>query len=72
MSAGKEIKQFGERAIAAMFKEYNQLNDLTVFGRVNPDTLTQEQKDNALWAINLIKEKRNGIIKGRTIADGRT
>jgi len=57
MSAGKEIKQFGERAIAAMFKEYNQLNDLTVFGRVNPDTLTQEQKDNALWSINLIKEK---------------
>jgi len=71
MSAGKGIKQFGERTIAAMFKEYNQLNDLTVFGRVTPDTLSQEHKDNALQAINLIKEKRNGIIKGRTIADGR-
>jgi len=57
MSAGKGIKQFGERAVAAMFKEYNQLNDLTVFGRVNPDTPTQEQKNNALRAINLIKEK---------------
>jgi len=71
MSAGKGIKQFGKRAIAAMFKEYNQLNDLAVFGRVNPDTLTHEQKDNVLRAINLIKEKQNGIIKGGTVADGR-
>jgi hypothetical protein len=54
-----------------MFKEYNQLNDMKVFGSVNPDTLTKTQKGKALHAINLIKEKRCGRIKGRTCADGR-
>ena len=71
MSAKKGIKTFGESAIAAMFKEYNQLNDMNVFGSVNPDTLTRDQKYKALHAINLIKEKRCGRIKGRTCADGR-
>jgi hypothetical protein len=49
----------------------NQLNDMTVFGKVNPDMLSPEQKRKALCAINLIKEKRCGKIKGRTVADGR-
>jgi KUP system potassium uptake protein len=71
MSAAKGIKLFGERAVAAMFKEYNQLHDMSVFGKVDPDTLTHEQKKKALRAINLIKEKRCGKIKGRTVADGR-
>ena len=71
MTAAKGIKLFGERAIAAMFKEYNQLNDMGVFGIVNPDSLSVEQKKKALRAINLIKEKRCGRIKGRTVADGR-
>ena len=71
MSAKKGIKTFRESAIAAMFKEYNQLNDMNVFGSVNPDTLTKDQKYKALHAINLIKEKRCGRIKGRTCADGR-
>ena len=71
MSASKGIKTYGERAVAAMFKEYRQLNDLEVFGPVNPDTLTKDEKRLALRAINLIKEKRCGKIKGRTVADGR-
>ena len=72
MGAKKGIKLFGQRAVAAMFKEYNQLNDMSVFGKVDPDTLTQEQKKKALRAINLITEKRCGKIKGRAVADGRT
>jgi hypothetical protein len=44
MSAAKGIKLFGKRAVAAIFKEYNQLNDMTVFGKVNPDTLSPEQR----------------------------
>jgi hypothetical protein len=71
MTADKGFKQFGERAFAAMFKEYNQLNDMAVFGKLNPDTLTSPEKKGALRAINLIKKKRNGDIKGRTCADGR-
>ena len=43
MSARKGINKFGEIAIAAMFKEYNQLNDTKLFGKINPDTLTKEK-----------------------------
>jgi hypothetical protein len=35
-----------------------------------PDTITQEQRSAALRAMNVIKEKRNGVLKGRTCADG--
>ena len=54
-----------------MFKEYKQLDNMEVLGKVDPTTLTQEDKRKALRAINLIKEKRCGKIKGRTCADGR-
>ena len=70
MSAGKGIKLHGAKAVAAMFKEYKQLDDLEVLGRINPDLLTPEQKRNALRAVNLIKIKRCGKVKGRTCADG--
>jgi hypothetical protein len=70
MTATKGIKMFGEKAIAVMFKEYNQLNDMTVFGRTDPDALTSSQKKGALRAVNLIKEKRCGRLKGRACADG--
>ena len=33
--------------------------------------MSKQQKRDALYALNLIKEKRNGEIKGRTVADGR-
>ena len=55
-----------------MFKEYKQLDDMQVVVRVAHDKLTDEQKRNALNAVNLIKEKRCGKIKGRTCANGST
>ena len=70
MSATRGIKLYGEKAIAAMFKEYKQLDDLEVLGRINPDNLTLEQKRKALRAVNLIKIKRCGKVKGRTCANG--
>ena len=70
MSAGKGIKLHGAKAVAAMFKEYKQLDDLEVLGSLNPDLLTPDQKRNALRAVNLIKIKRCGKVKGRTCADG--
>jgi len=72
MTASKGIKLFGATAVAAMFKEYKQLDDLEVLGRLNPESLTHEQKHNALRAVNLIKIKRDGKVKGRTCADGST
>jgi hypothetical protein len=54
-----------------MFKEYEQLDNLKVFDKADPDKLTPDEKGHALRAINLIKEKRCGKINGRTVADGR-
>jgi hypothetical protein len=75
MTAKTGIKHFGERAIAAMFKEFKQLNEgavpgKPVFGKQDATELTYEEKKRALEAVNLIKEKRSGIIKGRTCANG--
>ena len=54
-----------------MFKEYKQLDDLNVLGRVNPESITAAQKYKSLRAVNLIKIKWCGKVKGRTCADGR-
>jgi len=70
MHASKGIKMFKEKAVAAILKEYKQLNDMSVLGRIDYDSLTEEQKQLALDAVNLIKEKRNGKVKGRTCANG--
>ena len=40
-------------------------------GALNPYSLKISQKKVSLRAINLIKEKRSGKLKGRTCADGR-
>ena len=71
MQAKTGIKKHGQRAVAAMLKEYMQLTSMEVMGFIKYDDLTTEQKKKALRAISLIKEKRNGILKGRTVADGR-
>ena len=72
MTASQGIKVFREKAVAAMFKEYKQLDDINVLGKLDPDSLTHEQKRNALRAVNLIKLKHDGKMKGRTCADGST
>ena len=71
MSAHKGIKVFGDRAIKAMAKEYAQLDELGVFKGRMVDTLSWEERRTALQVIDLIKEKRCGKIKGRTVVDGR-
>jgi hypothetical protein len=74
MSAKKGIKTFSERAIAAMIKEFEQLDKgafpgKPVVGPADPNTLTSLEIKSALEAVNLIKEKRDGRIKGRTCAN---
>ena len=44
---------------------------MEVFKGLHASSLTSQQKKDSLNAINLIKEKRCGRIKGRTVADGR-
>ena len=69
MHASKGIKLLGEKALAAMAKEYEQLDYSDVFQPEFKHELTTGQQKSALRAINLIKIKRSGKIKGRTMAD---
>ena len=71
MTADKGIDTYGQRAVDALLKEFAQLDDMTVFDGLFAHNLTKEQKRAALRSINLIKEKRCGKIKGRSVADGR-
>ena len=71
MSERDAIKKHGKAAILALFREFAQLHEKKVFRAIKASDLTSTQKKNALHAINLIKEKRNGILKERTCADGR-
>ena len=75
MSANAGIKKHGEAAVAAMIKEYTQLNEGAVPGKpvvvpTDATTLTEEEKKKALPAVNLIKEKWGGELKGRFCVDG--
>jgi hypothetical protein len=66
-----ERKKHGQIAVDALFQKFSQLHDLAVFRARNKNELTEEETRAALRAISMIKEKRCGKIKGRTVADGR-
>lgn len=75
MHASRGIKLFGERAVAALIKEFKQLVDGAMEGKpvvapIEPCDITPEMKRKALRAVNLIKEKRTLELKGRCCADG--
>jgi hypothetical protein len=72
MSAKAGICKHGKDAKAALMAELAQLEDLSVYQSVDPTKLTREQRMAALRAIILIKEKRDGRLKGRTVTDGRS
>jgi hypothetical protein len=72
MSARAGIKKHGKAAENALLAEFSQLEALSVYQPVYAHSLTKEQRKGALRAINLIKEKRCGKLKGRTVADGRS
>jgi hypothetical protein len=71
MTAKAGIKKHGQVAIDALFQAFSQLHNLGVFLGQHKSELTQTQRRGALRAISVIKEKRSGRIKGRTVADGR-
>ena len=70
MTAKAGIKLFGQAAISALMQEFSQLEDLGVYEAVDSKLLTQKQRRGALRAINLIKQKRDGKLKGQTVANG--
>jgi hypothetical protein len=71
MTATAGIKKHGKAAEAAIMREFAQLEELDVYESIAATSLSQKQRKAALRAINLIKEKRSGELKGRTVADGR-
>ena len=64
------IKRHGKAAVTALFNEFFQSDDKTVFEGVHAATLSRKQKRIVLRAINVIKEKRCGKLKGITVVDG--
>ena len=75
MQATRGFKLFGERALAAMIKELKQLEEVPIPGKkvvtaINPDTLSAKDKAKSLNAVNIIKQKLDGTIKGRTCDNG--
>ena len=71
MTAKAGIRKHSQAAIDALMKEFAQLHNQETFDPVHAHSLTKEQREAALQSVNLIKEKRNGDIKGRSCADGR-
>ena len=65
------LKKHGRKAEDASMAEFSQLEDLEVYEPLNQSKLTRAQKKAALHAINFVKEKRCGRLKGRTVANGR-
>jgi len=70
MTAKAGTRIYGEEAVQALMQKFSQLEDLGFFLAKSANELTREQKGEALQAINLITKKRDGRIKGRTVADG--
>jgi hypothetical protein len=70
MSAQKGIKKHGQAAYDALRKEFEQFKVMQVLEPLDAFTLTDEQKSESLRALSVIKEKRDGRLKGRTVADG--
>jgi len=62
---------FGEEALAALSAEYAQLDSLSVFTPRDASMLNWNEKKEALRTIDLIKKKRCGKVKGRSVVDGR-
>ena len=76
LPAREGIKKHGARAIAALVKEFKQLDKGPMDGKrvIEPvaySMLTTEEKEEALEAITVTKEKRDGTIKGRCCANGK-
>ena len=72
MNTTKGIKPQGERAIEALLKEFAQLDNMNTFKPIKADSISKQERKKALRLISLIKEKRDGTLKRRTCADGRS
>ena len=71
MSLKAGLRTFGNDGVKAVEKEMRQLHDRGVMIPVQKESLTLEQRKEALAYLMFLKRKRCGKVKGRGCADGR-
>ena len=71
MFAQAGIEKHGQVARDALTAEFAQLDYKGAYEPIHAADLTETQQTSALRIINLIKEKQNRRLKGRSVADGR-
>ena len=70
MSLKAGLRTFGNDGVKAVEKEMRQLHDWGVVIPVQRESLTLEQRKEALAYLMFLKRKRCGKVKGRGCADG--
>jgi hypothetical protein len=71
LSMKQGLKTFGDKGREAVLSEIKQLHDRGVIQPKDPNSLSTQDKKNALEYLMFLKRKRCGKIKGRGCADGR-
>ena len=66
----KGLKIYGDRGREAVKKEMKQLDDMEAVKPKKVDSLTKEQRKNALPCLMFITEKNDGSVKGRCVVNG--
>ena len=72
MNWKKGLKIFKEKGEEAISNELQQIHDMEGFQPKHWDELTSEERAKALRYLMYIKENRDGRVKGRGCADGRS
>ena len=72
MNWKKGLKILGEKGETAIGKELKQIHDMEGFQPKHWYELTKDERANALRYLMYLKEKRDGKVKGRGCADGRS
>ena len=64
------LHKFAERGDAAVKKELKQFHTMSCFSPRNANTLTRDERRNALTSLMFLTEKRSGEVKARACANG--
>ena len=63
MCAKVALKKHGKHAVAALMKEFAQLEDLDVYEAIRASSLTRAQRRATMRVMILIQEKHDGSLK---------
>ena len=70
MHINQGIRKFGEQGIQAGYKEMKQLHERAAVIPINVEMLSDKEKEQIIDSLLLIEEKRDGSVKGHTVAHG--